>query len=299
MDNLHLASQVQAGATVVPVFNAQFAPNANTAPIRASGLPFSQGRIIPSRAPVFSFQTFFASAWALQETLKVKKHAAFTMYMRNTGTDGEALDTGMRYATATGAEAFAHISGISEGQGGLIVADVEVIVLASGVHNGIADIIVETADQTIPALPTEPAYHVRGPMSVGGTSLPGVVSFSYASGNRVLANEPVDGKTYPQALVYDGGERTISLGMARPVTVATEIGIEGGAVTNALVDIREINRDGVALASGFRFTMANAYAEISPMGASVGAAAQSTLTLTPWNIDRDFDDVIAISTWGV
>src|SRR6056297_1664397 len=92
MDNLHLASQVQAGATVVPVFNAQFAPNANTAPIRSSALPFAQGRIIPSRAPVFSFQTFFASAWSLQETLKVKKHTAFTMYMRNTGTDGEALE---------------------------------------------------------------------------------------------------------------------------------------------------------------------------------------------------------------
>src|SRR6056297_1988025 len=240
MDNLSIAAPALLGTTTIPIFNGSYAPNASPAGIRASGLPFAQGMIIPARAPSFIFSTFWDSAWSLQQTLKVKVHANCELYLRDTGTNGEALGTGTKYSIATGAQAFAHITDFGEGQGGLIVANMEVFILASNGHDRLSDIITKDAGATIPALPTEPAYHVHGPLSVGGTSLPGVTSVGYQSGNRIIANAPIDGETYPKALIYDGGERSFTVGMERPVAALDAVGLEGGEVESVTIDIREI-----------------------------------------------------------
>ena len=294
--DLGMLAPLKLGTTDIPAMGVQFIPGDQNAPIRRDGLRYASALITPEKQPRLTFSTPLDYARSLLSGFELVEFPVCEWYDRTVGSDGKAAATGTQYKIKTGARALAHIQDLAEGDGGIIVANVEVIFLSGGVLNGVEDIFETASAVTVPAISTEPTYHVRGPVSIGGDVAGGVLSFSASSGNRVIATEPINGKTYPEDLIYDGGERTISLGVRDLAAYATAAGVDGKAfTTDVIVYLREIDRQGNAKTNGLSLTMANGRMNLSS-NASVGATTQGTLTFTPIDATANNADPIVIGT---
>jgi hypothetical protein len=288
------------GANTMPVMDVQFNPGEQQNPIRHSGNPFAGGLIVPSRNPTVTFTTFFASAWTALASFKLVRFTALEFFLRGY-TNGVASGTGDKHSLKTGGQAFAHITGLSEGEGGLIMASIEVYCLSGGALNGIEDILERTAGATIPTVSAEPIYYKHGPASIGGNVVEGLTSFSLSTGNRNIPIAPTDGKTYAESIIYDGGERALSLGFdgARQVLQSiTAAGVQIEA-TPTIVYFRRVDRKGVVLAtsgSGVSLTIAKGRVTVGNFAGSV--ASQNTATMNIYAINESLNDTdpIAVST---
>ena len=289
---------VTVGATHVPVTDASFNPNVTTEAIRHSGLPFASSYVVPSVAPALTFTTFFKTAYDLCGGFKLAKFDALRFYMRGY-TDGSATGDGDQWALKTNAEAFAHITGVAPGVGGLMMASVQVFCLA-GTLNGIEDIFERTASTTIPTIAAEPTYHRIGPVSIEGAVVEGVNSISISTGNRVIPVTPNDGRVYARSLIYDGGERTIQIstdGARDTLESLTARGIKIDA-TNCIVYLRECDRNGVVLTganSGASITIAKGRIDPDALSQSVGSTNSTGFMVKATNQSLDQTDPFVTS----
>ena len=299
MTDRSLGAPVVLGANTLPVISQNFQPGITEGPVRDSGLPFAQGRTTPSKQPVFEFTTYYASARAALSSFRLVEFTTLEWYERDVTASGAASTTGNKNELAVGCRAMAHIASVQEGPNGTIVATISCRIISSGAHDGISPVIVKTAAQTVPTLSAEPTLHVRGPIEIGGSAVPGVTSFSFDTGNRIIAVEPTDGMTYARAVIDDGGERQFSIGTEGVKGTVAAIGLEGldiGSGSALVIKLREIDINGNAKASGVSFTVADGRASVQTNG-ETGQQSRATIMVMPVNPGRNFDDSVAVGTW--
>ena len=292
--DLTLMAPLRLGATIVPVMNLTRNPGEQSTAIEHSGLPFASGRIVNSRAPTVTFTTFFKTAWDLIGS-KITRFTVLDTFNR-TFTNAAADASGHSVSLKTGAQVFAHIDSISEGPGELLMANVTCHIVSGGALSGLEDLFAAPASVAIPTVAAEPVYHRRGSISVNGEVIPGVTSLSVDLGQRAVTLAPTDGLTYPEAVIYDGGERSISVGMDGAKDAYDEITMIGqGIDPSVIVYFREVTRNGEAKANGGSFTIANGRVTIDPMNDSMRSQTTTTININAYNTALNQDDPLAVS----
>ena len=294
------------GTTTIPVESVTLDTGEMREEVRMSGLPFAGGLIVPQRMYQLRFRTFFRAAYDLLSGLKLKEFTALEWYMRNYANSLAAV-SGTKWSLKAGAVAVLEITGLSEGPGGVIMADVAAYLLSGGALSGIEDIVEEDADQTVLSVSAEPVYHVRGPVDINGERVDGVTAFAMDTGNRVLGNAPTDGRTYPESLIYDGGTRTMTLQVQGIRAFLSNLGWDGSAITTgtgfsaAVVYLREIDRKGVAKNTGASITVASGRISAPSADQSVGSVDSGTVIIHGINEALDQSDpfVVSFSATGI
>jgi hypothetical protein len=296
--SLTTMAPMRVGATIIPVENVTLETGEMQEEIRHSGLPFAGGLIVPQRMHSLRFRTFFKTAYDLIG-LKLTQFTVLEWYHRGYASSLPAA-TGDKWSLKTGAIAVCEIQGVSEGTGGVIMADCVAYLLSGGALTGVEDIVERTASQTILTVVAEPTYHVRGPIQIGAVKVDGVSSFSLETGNRVLGNAPTDGRTYPESLIYDGGSRRINIGVDSLAKFYETLGWDGAAIgvtglTSVIVYLREIDRKGVAKDTGASMTIGKGRITVASGQQSIGAIDSGSVMIHGTNEALDQTDPVTIA----
>ena len=291
------------GTTTIPVESVTLDTGEMREEVRMSGLPFAGGLIVPQRMHQLRFRTFFKAAYDLVDGFKLKEFTVLEWYMRNY-VNSLAGANGTQWKLKAGAVAVVEITGLSEGPGGVIMADMVAYLLSGGALDALDDIVEEAVNQTVLTVGAEPVYHVRGPVTIDGEGIDGVVGFSLDTGNRIMGNVPTDGRTYPESLIYDGGSRTISLqvqGIRAFLTKlkwsgsAMNVGGGTGAVGSVIAYLREIDRKGIAKDTGASITVGKGRVVAASAEQSVGSVDTGNILVHGINESLDQSDPFAVS----
>ena len=294
------------GTNTIPVESVSLDTGEMREEVRMSGLPFAGGLIVPQRMYQLRFRTFFKAAYDLVDGFKLKQFTVLEWYMRNYANSLAAAN-GTKWSLKPGAVAVLEITGLSEGPGGVIMADVVAYLLSGGALSGIEDIVEEAVDQSVLTVPAEPVYHVRGPVDINGERVDGVTAFAMDTGNRILGNAPTDGRTYPESIIYDGGTRTMTLQVQGIREFLNKLGWDGSAISTgtgfsaSVVYLREIDRKGVAKDTGASITVASGRISAPSADQSVGSVDSGTVIIHGINESLDQSDpfVVSFSATGI
>lgn len=289
--DLTTMTPVKLNATVLATESLSYSPGNNDAMTRHSGLPYSSSIVRASAAPRITFRTFFEPAFTLLG-FSVTRLTAVEFHQQ-TFTNFEANAGGVKYALNTSATAYGYITSVSEGTNGLIMADVEVILLsADGTTNPLAE---QASALAILALSAEPQKQVRGPLVVNGTALAGVTSFSLSTGIRAIPADPVDGETFSKTVIDDGGDFTMSFGHQGAKESLAEITNDGSSITsNVVAYLRDVDAAGLTTGTaGVSFTVAAGRVNVTTLSQGVGAPDNCTIDVMA--IDSNLDRAVPVA----
>lgn len=291
--DLTTMTPIKLNATVLATENVNYSPGNQAQMVRHSGLPYASSIIQASAAPRLTFRTFFEPAFTLLGFAITRLTAV--EFDQQTYTNFAANAGGVKYELATSALAYAYITNVSEGTNGIIMADVEVIFLSS---NGTTHPLQEQASAlAILKLAAEPQKQVRGPLVINGTGIDGVTSISLSTGIRAIPAEPVDGDTYSQTVVDDGGDFTMSIGHngAKPALAAiTHDGVD--ISSNVVMYLRDVDAEGLTTgSSGVSFTVAAGRVTVESLAQSIGATDACTINVMAIDDDLDRSVPVAVS----
>jgi hypothetical protein len=117
----------------------------------------------------------------------------------------------------------AYISGWSIGQGGICLADVDVVPLST---DGTTHPLTRSDNNAMLTLSSEPILHTLGPLSVNGSVITGLNQLSVAM-NHTLDVRVSDGDLYPRNAALLAGSPTITGEHLDPATLLTTLSLIG------------------------------------------------------------------------
>ncbi len=232
---------------------------------RHSGGLFGSVITVPGAAPRVSFRTPFYEAFALIG-LKSLKLTTFNLYFAKfVDAIRESGSTHLKYSLTASCIGHATIKGASVSQNGILMADVEVVLLS---NDGVTHPLT-AGTAALPALGSQPALRTLGPATINGTTTGGYQSCSLDLGNKLEAFAS-DGDAFPRVAAYVGGEPVVSMEHGDPATLWAAIGLRGTALTsNAVIYFRDYSTTtNLLLATGLSLTIASGHVFPEDFGAS-------------------------------
>ncbi len=213
-------------STVLAITDLALSPEVEIANFRHSGYEFPSVGVVPGAKPMCRFKTPFGAAYTLlgmkllQATTLEIYYATFAAGLRQSGANH------YMHALAASAKAAAYIEGASVGQGGILLADVMVALLAPDATTHPLAALASGA--TLPSLGGEPQLHTLGPfaMGAGPTRIDGITNQGFKN-NIQLAMPVNDGDQYPRSCAIMGMDPVIMAEHEDPITLLTSLGLLG------------------------------------------------------------------------
>ena len=232
---------------------------------RHSGNLFPSVLVVPGADPRVTFRTPFKEAYDLIG-LKSLKLTTFNLYFAKFVDAVRQSDSShLKYGLSTSCVAHATIKGASVSQNGILMADIEVVLLS---NDGMAHPLT-AATASLPSLAGQPALKTLGPVTLNGTTTGGYVSASIDLGNN-LETFKSDGDLYPRVATYTGGNPVLSFEHADPATLWGAIGLTGTALSsNCIAYFRDYSTSThLTLTTGHSLTIASGRVIPADFGAS-------------------------------
>lgn len=197
---------------------------------RHSGGLFPSVLVVPGAAPRVSFRTPFKEAYDLIG-LKSLKLTTFNLYAAKFVDAVRQSDSShLKYGLTASCVGHATIKGASVSQNGILMADVEVVLLS---NDGMTHPLT-AATASLPSLASQPALKTLGPIDVNNVVNGGYMSVNLDLGNKLEAFTS-DGCLYPTVAAYLGGDPAITAEHADPATLWASIGLTGSAITGDII----------------------------------------------------------------
>jgi hypothetical protein len=234
--------------------------------LRHSGNLFGSVLVVPGAAPRVSFRTPFYEAYALIG-LQALKLTTFELYFAKfVDAVRSASSVHRKYSLTASCAGYATIKGSSVAQNGILMAEVEVVLVS---NDGQAHPLTAADNGAIPTLSAEPALKTLGPATINGTSTGGYLSCSIDLGNK-LETFVSDGDLFPRVAAYTGGDPRITYEHGDPATLFSAIGLTGAALTsNAICYFRDYSASTqLTLTTGLSLTIASGRIIPEDFGAS-------------------------------
>jgi hypothetical protein len=252
---IYSLAPITLNSTTLATANLRVSPDVASIMHRTSGNEFASVEAIVGGAPRVTFSTPYYEAYNLIG-LKTLKCTAVSIYLAkfvDSVRSASAVHT--KYALASSALGFAYIKAIRGSQGGIVMADVEVILLSS---DGTTHPLVATTANALPSLASQPALRTLGPATINGTTVGGVKNVSVELGAAIEAMAG-DGDLYPRVCAYKGGDPVIRVDHGDPETLRATLGFTGVALASNFVQyLRAIDTTTqLASATGDSLTVAS------------------------------------------
>ena len=240
-------------STTLATQGLQLSPEVALDAFRHSGNEFASVLVAPGAAPRIRFSTPFKAAFDLIG-LKVLKVTTLGVYLAKFVDALRLTGSARSYSLNGAAVGFAYITGASVAQQGILMADVEIILLSI---DGTTHPLSVSDAGTLPTLASQPALHTLGGTTINGTTIAGVESVTIDLGPQIEARV-TDGALYPTVCSYLGGAPMLMGEHADPVTLLTTLGLLGVAASSNIVQyFREYNAStGLTGTTGLSLTIA-------------------------------------------
>jgi hypothetical protein len=224
---IYSLSPLTLNATTLATSNLRVSPEIASIMHRTSGNEFASVQAVTGATPRISFQTPYYEAYNLIG-LKTLKCTVCSVYLAKF-VDGirSASSVHSKYALASSALGFAYIKSIAGSLNGIVMADVEVILLSA---DGLVHPLTPSTSNALPSLASQPALRTIGPCSVNGTTIGGVSSVNIDLGASMEAMTS-DGDLYPRVCAYKGGDPVINVEHGDPETLRGTLGFTGAAIS--------------------------------------------------------------------
>lgn len=268
------------GTTVLPVADWSFSPGISQQSVTHSGNQYATITVKNRIEQRFTMRIPFAIAYATFGNV-VSTNSTFEVYS-TTFAGGIVGGSGVhgKWSASASCTAMAVITGYSVAQGGIMYADVEVVLLS---NNGTANPVTFVSNATLPTLSAQPALHSMGPVKVNGSTVSGASSWSISTGKsfNIPSN---DGDLYPTSAAVIDGTPTISVSHSDPIGVLTSLGIDG-KTDDCVVYARGYSSNVLASSGAVSVTVGTA--ELVPSAASVSQGALASSGFTAYPISSD------------
>lgn len=230
---LYSLSPCKFGSTVVPIKTLGLSPGILAEMDFHSGNPYASLVRVPGATPRVVVTGPFAPIYAaLSGGLGLTKLTAFEAYLAKF-TDGirSSSSDHTRFALDSDAVAHAFITGASVDQDGILIATVEIHPLAD---DSTTFPLVQTSNNALPTLASQPDLHTLGPISISGTVYPGLKSSGFDLAQGFLA-ERSDGDRYPKVgRKLDSTPRLFG-DHSDPQAVCNTLGLNGLSISSNVV----------------------------------------------------------------
>lgn len=253
---IYSLAPITLNSTTLATANLRVSPDVATIMHRTSGNEFASVEAVVGGSPRISFSTPYYEAYTLigLKTLKCTTVNVYLAKFVDAVRSASAVHT--KYALAISATGFAYIKSIAGSLNGIVMAEVEVILLSS---DGLVHPLAATTINSLPSLAAQPALRTIGPFSINGTTIGGTTSVSVDLGAQVEAMAS-DGDVYPRVCAYKGGTPVINVEHGDPETLRATLGFTGAAISanfvqyfktiDATTQVASSTADSLTVASG-------------------------------------------------
>ncbi len=288
---IYSLAPLKLNATVLAIANLQLTPEVAADAFRHSGNEFASVMVAPGAAPRIRFKTPFLAAYNLIGLKTIKCTTVEVYLAKFVDAIRSASAVHRKYALAASATGFAYITGASVAQQGVLMADVEVILLSA---DGTTHPLAVTDNNALPTLASEPALHTLGPVTLNGTAIGGTSDCSVDLSQQMEVRSS-DGDIYPRVCAYLGGSPSLSLGHDDPVTLLTTVGLVGLNVTaNVVQYFRNYDTTtGLTASTGLSLTIASGRVIPESQDADNLAVAKTGMRVLPLSSTTTHPMVIA------
>lgn len=223
-------SPVLLDTTKLAVEDLQYSPDLLSVPFQHSGYEFPSVGVRPGGRPAWKFRTPFLDAYAYIG-LKAKLATVCDIYFAT-------FASGLRQAGAnhtklglnTNCKAFCWIDGASVRQHGVLMADVNVLMLSIDSTTFPFQYV---SAVSLPVLGAEPALHTLGPIGLNGVRKDGSKNHGFRNNCTIVA--PInDGDKYPRNAVLMGAKPKLMIEHEDPMQMLTDLTVEGVAIPTSL-----------------------------------------------------------------
>lgn len=243
------------GSTTLATANLRVSPDVATIMHRNSGNEFPSVVAVPGAAPRISFSTPFYEAYNLIG-LKGTPFSTANVYLAKFASGiRSASSVHVKYALTASCSVFAYIKSLAGSQGGIIMAEVELVYLS---NDGTTYPFTPSTSNALPSLASQPALRTIGPATLNGTTTAGISSINVdlAPAIETMVN---DGDLYPRTCAYEGGTPVITCEHMDPDALRAAIGLTGSAISsNAIIYLRDYDTTSqLASTTGVSLTVAS------------------------------------------
>lgn len=223
---IYSLAPITLNATTLATANLRVTPDIASQMHRNSGNEFSSVEAILGASPRISFMTPYYEAYNLIG-LKTLALTTLNIYLAKfVSAIRSASSVHAKYSLAAGATGFAYIKSIVGADKGIVMAEVEIVLLSS---DGTTHPLTPSTS-ALPSLGSQPALRTIGPMSINGTAIAGAVSVNVDLAPAVEAMVS-DGDLYPRVCAFKGGDPTITVEHSDPETLRGTLGFLGVAIS--------------------------------------------------------------------
>lgn len=229
---IYSLSPVNINTTVLPVENITLPHDVLSTLHQHSGNEFPTLAASPGANPKLTFRTPFVGAYNLfgLSALKVTALDVYLAKFINLVRGGAASHP--KLSLASSAIGYAHITGWSVNQDGILMADCEIYYLsADGQTHPIASV---AANQSLPSLASQPVLHTLGPISVNGTVYGGHSQSSVQMGQQAVVNR-TDGDLYPRVCARTGAQPRLTGDHMDPIALNGALGYQGANISSNVI----------------------------------------------------------------
>lgn len=280
-------------STTIATLGWSFSPDIVRAVQMHSGLPYPTAEVISGSNPRVTFRCFFQDIYALTG-LTILSATTFSVYMSvYASLIRDAASNHLRLALSSSCTAAIQITGVSTDQDGVLIADVEAVLLA---NTSTAHPFTITTNNAMPALTAEPIKHTLGPLVVDAAGIPAVQSASLSLSPNLQVSRS-DGDLYPRVAAQTQGNPVLTIGHKDPKALLATLGLDGLASTSVVQYFRRFDATtGVAGASnGVSFTIASARLSPTELQTEPGAIASQGIQITAMSSSTTHPVVVSTS----
>jgi hypothetical protein len=262
---IYSLAPITLNSTTLATMNLRVSPEIASIMHRTSGNEFASVQAITGASPRISFQTPYYEAYNLIG-LKTLKCTVCTVYLAKF-VDGirSASSVHTSFSLASSALGFAYIKSIAGSLNGIVMAEVEVILLSS---DGLVHPLSPATNAALPSLGSQPGLRTIGPCKINGTTIGGATSINVDLGASMEAMTS-DGDLYPRVCAYKGGDPVITVEHADPETLRATLGFTGVAISANFVQYLKTIDATTQVASSTADTLTVALGRVMPV--DVGA----------------------------
>jgi hypothetical protein len=217
--------------------------------------------------PTIKLTMPFQSAWDVIGA-GVLKLTAMDLYLAQfVDFEQSASAVHSKWALTASCLGAATITGWSVDQDGLLMATVEIAILA---NDATTHPLTQTNNNALPTLASQPFLHTIGPMSVNGTVVSGLVSAGGEMGQELKLHRN-DGDRFPRYAGRLGGMPKLMGGHSDPITMLGATGLLGANITSNVIQYfrrYDATTGLVGTANGISITAASGRIHPAEMSAS-------------------------------
>jgi hypothetical protein len=248
-------------ATTLATANLRVTPAIAAIMARNSGNEFGSVQAVTGAEPRVTFSTPYYEAYNLIGLKGLALTTCDIYLAKFLSGIRTATSVHTKYALASSAAGFAYIKSISGSQNGIVMADVEIVLLSS---DGMTHPLSPSTNNALPSLGSQPALRTIGPMKINGTAYAGAVNVSVDLSPQVETMVS-DGDLYPRVCTYKGGSPVITVEHGDPESLRAAIGFTGAALASNFIQYFKTIDGTTQLASATADTLTVASGRVMPV----------------------------------